>query len=429
MTKQTERIARVIALWAVSLAIQGYSMAAEPKGPANTADRRKMKLVAKDIIVRSRDGIGPATGFLTYIDKTRPVLVHCYGWEDYSDGYDRYEVTFSLDNGRTWSAPEVRWKGTTVPEGKMRYAEPTGYFDTDTEKLFVLTDWWLHPADKYDLSVPYAVVAESYDPKTKKWSERKKLSFSGAQPAMSFTFPIKTRTGRLLFPGYAKQLDSDGKPIFHRQHWAPVHQSVAVIGEYDSTGDIAWRVGQPLSIDPELSSRGLSEMTLTQLPDGRLVAICRGDNRNMPDKPGYKWLSFSTDEAETWSAPAPLPDTGGKPIVSGSNGSALFRSIKNGKLYWMGNLALHGEPAEGNRPRSSLVIVEVQEQPFALRRETIFAVDERGFNDSARIQFSNFRYYQDRENGDVVIFMVRYGERTEELRTLADMYRYRVEML
>jgi hypothetical protein len=34
-----------------------------------------------------------------------------------------------------------------------------------------------------------------------------------------------------------------------------------------------------------------------------------------------------------------VPATGGEPIESGSNGSALFRSIKNGRLYWMGNLA------------------------------------------------------------------------------------------
>ena len=56
----------------------------------------------------------------------------------------------------------------------------------------------------------------------------------------------------------------------------------------------------------------------------------------------------SRDEGDTWSAPVPLPATGGEPIESGSNGSALFRSIKNGRLYWMGNLALRGEHANGN---------------------------------------------------------------------------------
>ena len=48
-----------------------------------------------------------ATGFVTYVSATAPVLMHCYGWEDYSDGYDDYAVMLSRDNGQTWSKPEV----------------------------------------------------------------------------------------------------------------------------------------------------------------------------------------------------------------------------------------------------------------------------------------------------------------------------------
>ena len=78
--------------------------------------------------------------------------------------------------------------------------------------------------------------------------------------------------------------------------------------------------------------------------------------------------------------------------------------------------------------RSPLCLVEVQESPFALKRETIFAVDERTFNDSPRVQMSNFRFYQDRENCDLVIFLTRYGEQSEKEWMLADYYRYRVEL-
>ena len=65
----------------------------------------------------------------------------------------------------------------------------------------------------------------------------------------------------------------------------------------------------------------------------------------------------------------------------------------------MGNLALNGERANGNWPRSPLVIVEVQEEPFALKRDTIFTVDERSGSDSPKVQMSNFRFYQDRDDG------------------------------
>jgi hypothetical protein len=172
----------------------------------------------------------------------------------------------------------------------------------------------------------------------------------------------------------------------------------------------------------------LDENAIIQLRDGKIAAVCRGDNSAFPEKPGYKWLSFSKDDGEHWSAPVPFPAAEGEPIESGANGSALFRSTKNGKLYWMGNLALQAERPKGNWPRSPLVIVEVQEEPFALKRETIFAVDERNFNDSPRVQMSNFRFYQDRETGDVVIFLTRYGEQSAEQWQLADYYRYRVRM-
>jgi hypothetical protein len=340
--------------------------------------------------------------------------MHCHGWEDYSDGYDDYAVSVSTDNGQTWSAAEVQWKSVVVPEGRIRYAEPAAFFDADTGKLLVLTDKVLYPKDKLDVDANYSLVLDVYDPKTRAWSERRELAFPNQRtPAMSFSFPIKTANGHLLFPGMRKTVDAAGGAVHYRKGWATVDEVVTVIGEYGAGGALAWHLGQPLKIAPETSSRGLNENALIELPGGRIVAVCRGDNSAFPDKPGYKWLSFSDDAGETWSAPTPLPATGGEPLESGSNGSALFRSIKNGRLYWMGNLALGGERARGNWPRAPLVIVEVQEKPFALKRDTVFAVDERGGHDSPRVQLSNFRFYQDRATGDVVIFLTRYGEQSE----------------
>jgi len=370
-----------------------------------------------------------ATGFITYISKVKPVLMHCFGREDYSDGYDDYAVQLSTDNGRTWSQPEVRWKSSVVPEGRMRYAEPAAFFDPDDERLIVLIDHTLYPRDKLNVDTEYGLELNIYDPARRNWTERRELTFPGQRPpAMSFSFPIKTSHGRLLFPGMRKCVDAAGKAIHYQKTWAPVDEVVTVIGEWARGGALTFHLGQPLQIDPERSSRGLDENALTELADGRIAAVCRGDNSAFPNQPGYKWLSFSTDEGGTWSAPAPLPATGGEPIESGANGSAFFRSLKNGRLYWLGNLALRGEKPNGNWPRSPLCLVEVQESPFALKRETIFAVDERTFNDSPRVQMSNFRFYQDRENGELVIFLSRYGEQGEKEWMLADYYRYRVEL-
>ncbi|MBI2928665.1 MAG: exo-alpha-sialidase [Verrucomicrobia bacterium] len=387
------------------------------------------KVRSKEIFIRHENRRPAATGFVTYISKTKPVLMHCFGREDYSDGYDDYAIQLSTDNGLTWSEPVVRWKSSVVPEGRLRYAEPAAFFDPDKEQLIVLIDHTLYPKDKLNVDTDYGLELNLYDPQKGEWTERREFAFPGQRtPAMSFSFPLKTARGRLLFPGMRKTVGPDGKAVHYQNTWAPVDEAVTVIGEWTSSGALTWRLGQPLQIAPEISSRGLDENALMELPDGRIAAVCRGDNSAFPDKPGYKWLSFSRDDGETWSAPVPLPATGGDPIESGANGSALFRSSKNGKLYWMGNLALRGERAQGNWPRSPLVLVEVQEEPFALKRETIFVVDERGYNDSPRVQMSNFRFYQDRATGDVVIFLSRYGEHSEKQWMLADYYRYRVEM-
>lgn len=415
------------AVWSSS---QATAASPEPQGAAIASSAPgKMKLLSKEVFLRRRDNRPPVNGFVSYASKTQPIVMFCHGWEDYSDAFDDYSVRLSHDNGKTWSAGEVRWQSTSVPEGRIRYAEPNAFLDPDTEKLIVLTGKRLHPKDKLNLDAEPTLVAEVYDAKTGKWSERREIKGpDGRSGETSFGFGIKTSRGRVLFPVQRRALDATGKTIHYRILRQPLEQVLTAIGEYGKGRELTWRFGQPLNIAPELSSRGICEPTLAELRDGRVVAVCRGSNVGMPEKPGYKWLSFSKDDGETWSAPVPLPATGGEPIESGSNGSALFRSIKNGRLYWMGNLALRGERADGNWPRAPLVIVEVQEEHFALKRDTIFAVDDRALHEPARLQLSNFRFYQDRETGDVVIFVTRYSEESDTNWMLADNYRYRVEM-
>ena len=41
---------------------------------------------------------------------------------------------------------------------------------------------------------------------------------------------------------------------------------------------------------------------------------------------------------------------------------------------------------------------------------------------------SNFRFYVDRQTGDLVVFVTRYAERSAKDWMIADYYRYRVEL-
>src|ERR1043165_3094571 len=65
--------------------------------------RVRPKLISKGIFIYHENGRPPASGFVSYLHATKPVLMHCAGREDYSDGYDDYAISVSRDNGKTWS--------------------------------------------------------------------------------------------------------------------------------------------------------------------------------------------------------------------------------------------------------------------------------------------------------------------------------------
>ncbi len=388
-----------------------------------------MRVLSKERFMTHENGRPVATGFVSYISRDKPILMLRTGREDYSDGYDDYADMISEDNGHTWGEPRLRLKSYEVEEGKMRYAEPAAVFDSDTGKLLVLTDLVLYPHDNLNVDASYNVVFESLDSTTREWSDLTRLKLGHpAGVAVSFAHPIKTSKGRLVFPAQTHYLDENGKPVHYKGCWSPAGVIVHILGDYRPDGSIQWHLSQPVFPDLEKTSRGLYEPAIAELSDGRFAMILRGDNSMFPDRPGYKWLSFSGDHCETWTDPVPLPCDVGDPIESGSNGSALFRSEKNGKLYWIGNLCIDGERPNGNWPRTPIVIVEVQENPFALKRDTITVIDRKAPSESPQVQHSNFRFYQDRENGDIVLFLSRYGETSAEQWMLADYYRYRVKI-
>ncbi|HPP29760.1 MAG TPA: hypothetical protein PLE69_02400 [bacterium] len=139
---------------------------------------------------------------------------------------------------------------------------------------------------------------------------------------------------------------------------------------------------------------------------------------------------FSYDNGRTWTEPVPLGCDKGEPIESSSTGSILFSSIKDGKVYWIGNLCIDGVRANGNWPRTPLIIAEIDEENFVIKRDSIRVIDRRQPGEPPELQLSNFRIYQDRENGDIVLFLTRYAERGHENNRwmLADYYRYRIKI-
>jgi hypothetical protein len=109
-----------------------------------------MKLLSKEIFIPETNGRCVIPCFVTYIDAEKSILMHRISWVDASDTYDDFEDLVSTDNGKTWSKPVLRLKSTVVPEGRLRYAESSGFFDPDTRKLVTITSRVLYPKEKLD---------------------------------------------------------------------------------------------------------------------------------------------------------------------------------------------------------------------------------------------------------------------------------------
>ncbi|MCM8817326.1 MAG: glycoside hydrolase [Candidatus Omnitrophica bacterium] len=370
--------------------------------------------------------------FITYISNEKPILMHRYSREDYSDGYDDFVDIFSYDNGKTWTQPILHYKSIETTQGEIRYAESAGFFDFDSRKLITITDKKLYPKDHLDVDLPFWVVYEDYEPEQNKWSGEIPLNFNlQGGIAVSFCRPIKTSKGRIVFPAQTWYTDENGKPIHYKGCWSPAGAIVHILGDYKNDGTIEWKLSKILYPDLEKTSRGFYEPTIVELKNGSFAMILRGDNSMFPEKRGYKWVSFSSDHCETWTQPIPLGCDKGEPIESSSTGSALFRSITNGKIYWIGNLCIEGIRPNGNWPRTPLVIAEINEEPFVIKRDTIRVIDRQQPGEVPQVQHSNFRFYQDRETGEIVLFLSRLGERGYENNKwmLADYYRYRIEII
>lgn len=405
--------------------------------------------ITKKVVTRHEPGRAPVCGFATYVHGEKSILMRRLGWETGDDVHDDFFDQVSLDNGRTWSEPCSSLASRKADGGFVYYIEFAPLLLEGRNQFVVATnqrtqaglhDWDAAGHNKFHITV-YDVAEDG----SLHANEPLINDFDLAEPALSFCVPIEDRHGRILIPINWQKRDTDGRL---KELGFPLRQDIPdiaadwgeiglLIGESDGKGAFSWRVGGVVPMDVENSTRGLYEPALAELSDGTLAMIMRGSNGrgsvggpSWADKPGYKWLSLSKDGGETWSQARPLPCDDGSLIESSATGSTLFRSIKNNKLYWLGNLCLDGERPDGNWPRSPLVIAEIHEEPFALRRETITVLDRRQPEEDEHIQLSNFKHYQDRETGDLIFYLTRYGERGNfgGRWLLSDQYEYRVQL-
>lgn len=200
------------------------------------------------------------------------------------------------------------------------------------------------------------------------------------------------------------------------------------IGKWNKRkGDYDWTCSKPVFVPRRISTRGMGEPVIAELKDGRLLLEMRGSNAGLdPVKfPGRRWMSLSSDHGRSWTPITDLRYDTSEQFYAPSCMARFIRSRKTGKLYWVGNIS--SKPAEGNLPRYPLYIVEVDEKIPALKKNTRTIIDDRDPEDTAAVQFSNFSLLENRQTGDLEIYLTRLGENAGSTFS-ANAYKYTLKL-
>lgn len=378
-------------------------------------------LKSKEVFIPySRFNTRAFPSFVSYINKDEPILMHRFGlWG--GAWYDKWPDIISYDNGNTWSDPVVFKKTEDRADGTYKYCEHGTYFEEATGKLISVSCAARFPQDAYPstMDLRWELYIETYDPAAAAWSKPLVTDLGNeGGVAIASLQPIKTSKGRLIFPIYRPYVDEEGNCNIHAPgQVVRIEQFMVALGDYQPDGAIRWHPSSPVPVHPDKTDQGLNEAAPVELKDGRIAVILRGDSSlgNSTDPYyQYKWVTISQDHGETWSDPDVLRFTDGEHVPSPGTRSSILRSIKNGRIYWIGII---NPNAKRRSPRYPWVMAEIQEEPFAVKRETVTIIDtQRPGEDPAEL--ANWVHYQDRETAEVVVFMA--GQR--------DYWRYRIEV-
>ena len=195
-----------------------------------------------------------------------------------------------------------------------------------------------------------------------------------------------------------------------RAHWDPEKQ------------DYTLTASNVLMLSDLQSGRGIMEPQLAILNSGRWLLVVRGaaiqlpvwHTRTNPGTPAFKWYAYSDDEGKTFTPPMPWHFDTREVVYSPASISAFFRSKKNGKLYWIGNIL--DDPSlidsSGSNPRWPLQICQVDETYGFLIKETLTLIDTKREGESFWTELSNFNLLEDRETLDLELRMTKEGMRT-----------------
>jgi hypothetical protein len=370
----------------------------------------------------------------------------------------------SEDNGGTWAQVE-RWVpeeplaeglllGRSLPEF---FVDPqTGwalrYFGTSQSKPGVIA-WDYARAPGPRTRRIYTQISRD---EGRTWSEPQQLIESGGEYDQTHWMagvwygkngfgldggvPVRSPESLIIAPGYGPKLVGEDiiNPAIAPEYSNPDGNvewtSACLLGLWREDGSgLDWTAGERVTLPRNYSCDGADEPSLAYLPDGRLLMILRA--RTYPhtgqELPSLHYVCTSSDDGRTWSPGEPLLYDDGSCAYSPSCLANVSRSRKNDRVYVITNLA--DGPCVNCDPRTKLQIAEIDIATLTIKRDTVTIIEEQPpeLGETPQTRFSNFRWFEDRRSGDLVLYLTPGGTGqgpAPDWEMIGQSYRYDIEL-
>ena len=243
---------------------------------------------------------------------------------------------------------------------------------------------------------------------------------------------IVTKNGAVIIPAsipvpYWNEQDKELYKLLPTYKEGCVAGAMCFVGKWSKISTkYIWEKSNSIFLSKHISSRGLTELEISELKNGNILLIMRGSNAGLDinKSPGRKWFSVSRDGGYTWDEVKEMHYDTGEQFYSPASISKTIRSSKTGKLYWIGNIC--DVPPKGNYPRYPLQIVEIDEENISFVKDSLTVIDDRDPNiDSEHLQLSNFYILEDIKTKNIEVYLTRLGTKGGgDDRWSADSYKY-----
>jgi len=375
----------------------------------------------KSAFLNEREGfwLGPST--VTCTDGTLLLAADCM---EKSDGVIYSVLWRSFDNGETWQK-QGKFEHCEAYDGGMRRDGYGGmYADPETGTVFYFGNEVYWDNDELDSTwryrKPYYRISDDCG---HTWSDKQFMVQNGSDEdgAYDETHFMKGVTfGRNMATTVVSKVAalSDGSILLGMQRQIPEGavnagptgmgflEAGAMKGRWNpKTNRFDWTFGDWTGLPFEITTRGLYEPSLAELPNGDIYMLCRGSNYTRSDDIiGCKFYCVSKDGGMRWSESKPvLYDTG--EIMFSSSCSTKLVSHSNGKLFFVG--VINDKNPRGNLPRYPLCVAEIDQNTLTVKKDSVFVIDTKPDDmddtNTLPVDFSNHWACEDESTGDLIV--------------------------